>query len=67
VSGSSGMTIGPITSTKMAGPEMLMAQESAYLAAIAKTASFKIEGFELTLLDSAGTPVAVYFPIAPKN
>ena len=61
------MTIGPITSTKMAGPKDVMAQESAYLAAIAKTASFKIETYELTLFDSAGTALAVYMPFSPKS
>jgi heat shock protein HslJ len=62
------MTVGAgIVSTKMAGPEPLMTQEADYLAAIAKTASFKIEDFELTLFDASGNPVAVYLPLAPKN
>jgi heat shock protein HslJ len=62
------MTIGAgIVSTKMAGPQPLMDQEAGYLAAIAKTASFKIGDFELTLFDAAGRPLAVYLPLAPKN
>jgi heat shock protein HslJ len=61
------MTIGAITSTKVAGPENLMAQESAYLEAIAKTATFKIEGYQLTLFDGSGTALAVYMPFSPKD
>jgi heat shock protein HslJ len=61
------MTVAPIASTKKAGPENLMAQESAYLAAMEKTAYFNIEGYELTLLDSSGTPLAEYVPFSPKD
>lgn len=63
----SGLTIGPITTTKGSGPEALMKQEGSYLAAIAKTASFKIESYQLTLYDEAGSVLAVYAPIAPKS
>jgi heat shock protein HslJ len=66
VSGST-MTIAPITSTKKAGPEDLMAQESAYLAAMEKTATFRIAGYELTLLDSSGATLAEYVPFSPKD
>jgi len=62
------MTIGPeITSTEMAGPEEIMAQEAAYLDAIARTATFKIEAYQLVLLDSKNAVVAKYMPLAPKN
>jgi heat shock protein HslJ len=49
-----------ITTTKMAGPEELMKQESAYLAALPKTATYTIEGDELWLRDSTGAALAHY-------
>jgi heat shock protein HslJ len=62
------MTIGPeIASTEMAGPEELMAQEAAYLDAIARTAAYKIEAYQLVLLDSKSAVLAKYMPLAPKN
>jgi heat shock protein HslJ len=61
------MTIGPeITSTKMTGSEQLMAQEARYLDALAKTASYKIESYQLTLADQSGAALATYVPLAPK-
>ncbi len=62
------MTIGPeIASSEMAGPEELMAQEAAYLDAIAKTAAYRIEAYQLVLMDPKGTVLAKYSPLAPKN
>jgi len=62
------MTIGPeITSTKMAGDELLMAQEARYLDALSNTASFKIGEYQLTLLDASGAELVVLIPAAPKN
>ncbi len=49
-----------IVSTQMAGPEELMQQESAYLAALPQTATFTIEGDELWLRDSSGAALAHY-------
>jgi heat shock protein HslJ len=49
-----------IVSTKMAGPEELMKQESAYLAALPQTATYTIEGDELWLRDSSGAALAHY-------
>ena len=49
-----------IVSTKMAGPEALMAQEAAYLAVLPKTATYTIEGDELQLRDSGGAAVATF-------
>jgi heat shock protein HslJ len=55
------MTIDPqIISTKMAGPENLMAQEAAYLAALPKTATYTIQGDELRLRDVSGAVVAQF-------
>jgi heat shock protein HslJ len=68
VAGTNQMTIGPgITSTKMAGPKDLMAQEAAYLAAIQRTSAFKIEEYQLSLLDSSGASVAEFIPLSPKQ
>ena len=56
-----GMTIDPrIVSTKMAGPEGLMTQEAAYLAALPKTATYTIEGGELRLRDALGSVIAQF-------
>jgi heat shock protein HslJ len=61
VSGKDQMTIDPqIVSTKMAGPEELMTQEAAYLAALPKTATYTIEGDELWLRDATGAALAQY-------
>ncbi len=49
-----------IMSTKMAGPEKAMAQESAFLAALPKTASYAIDGDQLTLKDASGALVAQF-------
>lgn len=55
------MTIDPqIVTTKMAGPEALMAQEHAYLTALPKTATYTIEGDELWLRDASGAALAQY-------
>ena len=49
-----------IATTKMAGPEELMKQEAAYLAALPETATYTIEGDELWLRDSTGAALAHY-------
>jgi heat shock protein HslJ len=55
------MSIGAaIAATKMAGPADLMRQETAYLAALPKTAAYTIEGDELWLRDSGGAALAHY-------
>lgn len=60
-SGTDGLTIeGPIQTTKMAGPQELMDQEAAYLAALPKTTKYEIIGDELWLRDSGGAAMAVY-------
>ena len=56
-----GMTIdAKIVSTKMAGPADLMRQETAYLAALPRTATLSIEGDELWLRDTTGAALAHY-------
>ncbi len=49
-----------IATTKMAGPDELMQQEAAYLAALPQTATFTIEGDELWLRDAEGAALAHY-------
>jgi heat shock protein HslJ len=62
------MAIDPqIVSTKMAGPEPLMAQETRYLDTITRTVTYKIEDYQLSLVDKFGIVSAVYIPVAPKN
>jgi len=55
------MTINPaISATMMAGPEDLMAQEQAYLQALPKAATYKIEGSRLMLRDATDAAIAEY-------
>jgi heat shock protein HslJ len=49
-----------IATTKMAGPEKLMRQEAAYLAALPKTTTYSIEGDDLWLRDVDGAALAHY-------
>ena len=49
-----------IATTKMAGPEKLMRQEAAYLAALPETATYSIEGDDLWLRDADGAALAHY-------
>ncbi len=49
-----------IATTRKAGPERLMRQEAAYLAALPKTATWTIEGDELWLRDADGAAQAHY-------
>ncbi len=60
-SGEGTMTIdSAIATTKMAGPEELMAQEAAYLAALPQTATYTIDGDQLWLRDANGAALAQY-------
>ena len=49
-----------IATTKMAGPDELMRQEAAYLAALPQTATCSIEGDDLWLRDADGAALAHY-------
>jgi heat shock protein HslJ len=49
-----------IAATQMAGPEDLMTQEQAYLAALPQTATYSIEGDQLWLRDADGAALAHY-------
>lgn len=60
-SGENQMTIdSKIAVTEMAGPDDLMAQEAAYLAALPQTSTFEIDGDTLWLRDAGGAAVAQY-------
>jgi heat shock protein HslJ len=56
------LTFGPAATTRKAcaAPEGVMEQESAYLAALASTATYRIEGDGLELLDAEGTRMATF-------
>lgn len=63
----SAISIGPLAMTEMycADPEGVMAQESAYLAAIEAAASYRIGPDDLTLMDADGMRMAVYERYTP--
>ncbi len=63
------LSFGLIRSTMMAGSGPLMIQETTYLQLLSKTASFSMDGEELTLFDSEGKVLLVFEKVlapAPK-
>jgi heat shock protein HslJ len=52
--------VGPIMTTPQPCEQPMMAQESAYLGALARTATFRIEGDRLVLVQSGGATLAEY-------
>ena len=56
------LTVGPVASTMMMcpGPDGIMDQESAYLAALQSAATYQIEGNQLTILNAQGGRVLSY-------
>jgi heat shock protein HslJ len=58
------LTFGPLMSTMMACmPQEVMDQEKAYFSALNSTASFRVEGDRLTLLDAAGNVLAEFVAV----
>ena len=57
------ITLGPIT--KVAGPPALMAQENAYLSAVADARHYRVTGDSLDLLDNSGARVVTYAHAVP--
>jgi heat shock protein HslJ len=57
--------IGPLATTRMAGPESLMRQEKEYLAALGTAQSFAFEGENLNLLDADGDASVSFRPGTP--
>jgi len=59
------LTVGPAGSTMMAGPEDVMAQESAFLGLLGSVAGYQIEGDRLTLTDADGREILVFSEAVP--
>jgi heat shock protein HslJ len=53
-SGAKSVKIGPLQSTKMAGPPELMTQETAYLTALQNSTTWEISSGKLTMRDASG-------------
>ena len=53
-SGAKSVKIGPLQSTKMAGPPELMTQETAYLTALQNSTTWEIKSGTLTMRDAGG-------------
>ena len=54
--------IGPLASTKKAGPQELMDQEAAYLAALERSAQWEVMNGRLTLRDAEGAAQVTAMP-----
>jgi heat shock protein HslJ len=54
------LTVGSVTSTRLAGEQAAMQQETAYLANLQSAASYKIDGENLAIKNTAGTTVLTY-------
>lgn len=61
--GGNALTFGPVTATRMAGPEPAMTQESRFFEALAKTKHFEFNGEKLILTSNNNDTIAV---LAPK-
>jgi heat shock protein HslJ len=58
------LAIGPIATTKMAGPEPAMRAEHAYLKLLADARSYRIDGNRLTLFDAGGNERLAFDAVA---
>ncbi len=59
------VAIGPLSSTRVACPEELMGQESAYLAALNSAATVELEGDQMTVYNDAGEEVLTFVSVEP--
>ena len=61
------ISIGPLASTQMmcAEPEGIMEQESAYLAAVQRAATFEVNGTQMEMKDVEGARIAGYVAVPP--
>jgi heat shock protein HslJ len=59
------LTFSPPASTRMAGPEVAMAQEAAFLKALEQTKRFELDGDRLVLGNAGNDTLAVLRPTAP--
>lgn len=62
----SGITVGPLGSTRMACPEPIMNREAAFLDAVQKTTSFASEKDSMRLVDDGSTVLAEFVAGADK-
>lgn len=62
------MTVGPeFEMADASGSDEMRAQEARYYDALKRVASYKIENYQLTLIDASGKPLAVHIPWAPEQ
>lgn len=54
------LKVGPLASTQMAGPAAAMAAETAYLAALERVASYRVDGSTLTLYADSGDDLLAF-------
>ena len=59
------LTFSPPASTRMAGPEVAMAQEAAFLKALEQTKRFELDGDRLVLGNAGNATLAVLRPTTP--
>jgi heat shock protein HslJ len=64
-SGANGIEIDSVASTLIAGPEPLMAQESAYFRCLENAEAYRVTGTSLELVDKAGEVVVRYTASKP--
>ncbi len=69
VRGSDGVgafSVGAVATTRMAGPEPAMRAESAYLGLLAQARGYRLDSSGLAFLDTIGTELLVYEPVASR-
>jgi heat shock protein HslJ len=54
------ISIGPLTTTRMACEQNIMEQEQAYLHALENAATFTVQATTLTLAEAGGLPLAIF-------
>ena len=58
------LSVGPVATTKMAGPEPAMRAEDAYLVSLAQVRGYRLDASRLALLDANGEDLLVFEPTA---
>jgi heat shock protein HslJ len=58
------LSVGPVATTKMAGPEPAMRAEDAYLGLLAQVRGYRLDASHLALLDANGVGLLVFEPVA---
>jgi len=62
--GTGSFSMGPVATTKMAGPEPAMRAEDAYFRLLAQTCGYQLDSSHLVLLDANGEDLLVFEPAA---